>query len=100
MSCSLFIGEASHLFKGLWKKGVLEESIISISLSVTLSRFSLSTFWRDCVHSVWFDHPRLTGKVESEVEKKMREERDRERSRTLPVVQSSPAQPSIIQKCV
>lgn len=41
MSCSLFIGEAAHLFKGLWKKRVLEECIISISLLDTLSRFFL-----------------------------------------------------------
>lgn len=100
MSCSLFIGEAAHLFKGLWKKGVLEQSVISISLSVTLSRFSPSSLWGDCVHSVWFDQLCLTGKGESEVERKMREERDRVGSWTLPVVQPSPAQLGIIQKRV
>lgn len=42
----------------------------------------------------------LAGKEESEVEEKMRENRDGERSRTLPAVQSSPAQPGIIQKRV
>lgn len=72
MSCSLFSGEAAHLFKGLWKKGVLEQSVISISLSLTLSRFPPSSLWGDCVHSVWFDQLCLTGKGESEVERKMR----------------------------
>lgn len=62
------LGKQLVFFKGLWKKGVLEESVISISLSVTLSRFSPSSLWRDCVHSVWFDHLCLTGKRESEVE--------------------------------
>lgn len=44
MSYSLFSGEDAPPFKGLWKKGVLKNFIISISLFVSLSRFLFLPF--------------------------------------------------------
>lgn len=95
MSYSLFIGGSSSSFlRHFWKKRDSEHAVISIFLLLSLG------LWRDCVHSLWFDHLCLKGKRGKWGGVKDETKSDVGRSWTLPVVLSLPAQLGIIQTCV